>query len=208
MSLEKERESMKIELCRILTRIGALQFGTFKLTSGKTSPYYIDLRVVPSFPDALQRVCDFYLSLIRGDLGTEGFDRVAGIPTAGMPFASIIAYRLQKPFLYVRPTSRLHGRERRIEGVVMPGDRILLIDDLITTGHSLRRSAAAIRAEGGLVTDAVVLLDREEGGRERLAKEGVTVHCLLKMDEVAKRLYDMGVITEEQMKLILKQMKK
>jgi len=208
MSLEKERESMKIELCRILTRIGALRFGTFKLTSGKTSPYYIDLRLVPSFPDALQRVCDFYLSLIRGDLGTEGFDRVAGIPTAGIPFASIIAYRLQKPFLYVRPTRRLHGRERRIEGVVMPGDRILLIDDLITTGHSLRRSVAAVRAEGGLVTDAVVLLDREEGGRERLAKEGVKAHCLLKMDEVAKRLYDMGVIEEEQMKLILKQTKK
>jgi len=206
--LGEERESMKIELCRILTRIGALRFGTFRLTSGKTSPYYIDLRLVPSFPDALQRVCDFYLSLIRGDLETEGFDRVAGIPTAGIPFASIIAYRLQKPFLYVRPTKRLHGRERRIEGVVMPGDHILLIDDLITTGHSLRRSAAAIRAEGGLITDAVVLLDREEGGRERLAKEGVKVHCLLKMDGVAKRLYDMGVITEEQMRLILKQMKK
>jgi orotate phosphoribosyltransferase len=208
MSLEKEREFMKIELCRILTRIGALRFGTFKLTSGKVSPYYIDLRLVPSFPDALQRVCDFYLSLISSDLGTEGFDRVAGIPTAGIPFASIIAYRLQKPFLYVRPTRRLHGRERRIEGVVMPGDRILLIDDLITTGHSLRRSVAAIRAEGGLVTDAGVILDREEGGMERLAKEGVMVHFLLKMDEVAKRLYDMGVITEEQMKLILKQMKK
>jgi len=199
---------MKEELCQILARIGALKFGVFTLTSRRTSPYYIDLRLVPSFPDALQRVCDFYLSLIRGDLGTEGFDRVAGIPTAGIPFASIIAYRLQKPFLYVRPTRRLHGRERRIEGVVMPGDRILLIDDLITTGHSLRRSAAAIRAEGGLVTDAVVLLDREEGGRERLAKEGVKVHWLLKMDEVAERLCDMGVITEEQMKLILRQMKK
>lgn len=199
---------MKKELCQILARIGALKFGVFTLTSGRTSPYYIDLRVVPSFPDALQRVCDFYLGLIGGALGTEGFNRVAGIPTAGIPFASIIAYRLQKPFLYVRPTRRLHGRERRIEGVIMPGDRILLIDDLITTGHSLKRSAAAIRAEGGLVTDAVVLLDREEGGRERLVKEGVMVHCLLKMDEAAERLYDMGVITEEQMKLILKQMKK
>ncbi len=199
---------MKNELCRVLVKIGALKFGTFKLTSGRTSPYYIDLRIVPSFPDAFQRICDLYLNVIKRDLKVDEFERIAGIPTAGIPFASVIAYRLGKPFLYVRTHARLHGRERRIEGMVMPGDRVLLVDDLITTGLSLRRSVEAVRAEGGVVTDAVVLLDREEGGRERLAGEEVTLHYLLKVSEVADRLHEMGVITEGQLKTILKQVKK
>ncbi|NIM98830.1 MAG: orotate phosphoribosyltransferase, partial [candidate division Zixibacteria bacterium] len=122
------------------------------------------------------------------------FDRIAGIPTAGIPFASIIAYHLNKPFLYIRQRTRLHGRERRIEGLLMPGDRVLLIDDLITTGGSLRKAREAIRAEGGIVTDAVVLLDREEGGKQKLAEDNVTLHYLLRVSEAAEKLYEMDAI--------------
>jgi len=208
LSLNKEEEVMKVKLCRILNKIGALKFGTFKLTSGRISPYYIDLRIVPSFPDAFKRICDLYVSLIKTELGADNFDRVAGIPTAGIPFASLIAYHLNKPFLYIRQHVRLHGRERRIEGLLMPGDRVLLIDDLITTGGSLRKAAEAIRAEGGIVTDAMVLLDREEGGKENLAGHNVTLHYLLKMSEAAEKLYEMDAIKEDQYKLILKQVKK
>ena len=208
LSVEREKEEMKAELCRVLNKIGALEFGTFKLTSGKTSPYYIDLRIVPSFPDAFQKVCDLYVKLIEKDLGVEKFERVAGIPTAGIPFASLVAYQLKKPFLYIRPKARLHGRERRIEGILMPGDRVLLVDDLITTGKSLRKAVAAIRAEGGVVTDAVVLVDREEGGKEKMAKDDVLLHYLLRASEAASALYEMGVITEDQLKIISRQVKK
>lgn len=208
MSLEKDRELMKAELCRVLTKIGALRFGTFKLTSGKISPYYIDLRIVPSFPDAFRRICDLYVSLAKTDVGTDNFERIAGIPTAGMPFASIAAYHLNKPFLYIRQLARLHGRERRIEGLLLPGDRVLLIDDLITTGRSLIKAVEAIRAEGGVVTDAVVMLDREEGGRENLARDKVALRYLLKVSEAAEKLYEMAVIKEDQYKLILEQVKK
>lgn len=201
------RERMKEELCQILTRIGALKFGVFTLTSGRTSPYYIDLRIVPSFPEAFRRVCDLYVRLITEDLGVANFDRIAGIPTAGIPFASLIAYHLKKPFLYIRPRARLHGRERRVEGIMMPGDRVLLIDDLITTGRSLSKAAEAIRAEGGVVTDAVVLLDREEGGKERLAEDNITLHYLLEAGEAAEKLYEIGAITEDQLKTVLSQVK-
>jgi len=199
---------MKAELCRILNKIGALKFGAFKLTSGRMSPYYIDLRIVPSFPEAFRRICDLYLRIITEDLRVTIFERIAGIPTAGIPFASLVAYQLKKPFLYIRPRARLHGRERRVEGIMMPGDRILLIDDLITTGRSLRKAAEAIRSEGGVVTDAVVLLDREEGGKERLAKDNITLHYLLKASEAAGKLYEIGAITENQMKTVLRQVKK
>lgn len=198
----------KAELSRILHKIGAIKFGAFKLTSGRISPYYIDLRIVPSFSDAFQRVCHLYTKLIEKELGSDAFDRVAGIPTAGVPFASILAYQLKKPFLYIRPKLKLHGRERRIEGIIMPGNRVLLVDDLVTTGLSLVKAAKAIRAEGGLVEDALVLLDREEGGRERLTKENIKLRYLLTATEAAQKLHEAGAIDEEQLKIILKQAKK
>ena len=205
---EKSRESIKVEICKILNKIGALQFGVFKLTSGKISPYYIDIRIVPSFPDAFQEIRDFYVNFIKEEIGVKNFERVAGIPVAGIPFASLIAYNLKKPFLYIRKGVRLHGRQRRIEGVLAPGDRVLLIDDLITTGLSLVKASKAIMAEGGVVSDAVVLLDREEGGREKLEENGIELHALLNMSEIAIKLHEIGTIDEEQLKTILKQIKK
>lgn len=203
-----EKEEMKVELGRILNRIGALKFGAFKLTSGETSPYYIDLRVVPSFPDAFKRICEFYLEVIECDVGVDGFDRIAGIPTAGISFGSIVAYHLKKPFLYVRSAERQHGRGRWVEGILLSGDRVLLMDDLITKGGSILKVAEAVRAEGGIVTDAVVLLDREENGTSNLAENGIKLHYLLTITEVANKLYDMDAITQDQLNAILKQVKK
>jgi orotate phosphoribosyltransferase len=140
-------------------------------------------------------------------VGTENFDRVAGVPLAGMPFASQIAYNLQKPFLYVRKDPRDHGRQRRVEGILVSGDKVLLIDDLITTGLNLQNAAEAIKAEGGVVTDGVALLDREEGGKAELEKTGMKIHTLLQIREVANTLYEIGAIDEENLKTILKQIK-
>lgn len=206
--MEKSREAVKVEICKILNKIGALQFGAFRLTSGKISPYYIDLRIVPSFPDAFQKVCSFYVNFINKEVGVKNFERIAGIPVAGIPFASLIAYSLKKPFLYIRKGVRLHGRQRRIEGIIAPGDRVLLIDDLITTSLSLKKAAKTVMAEGGVVNDAVVLLDRGEGGRERLEERGIKLHALLNMSEIANTLYEIGTIDEEQLKTILKQIRK
>jgi len=204
----KKLENTKLKLCRILSKIGAIKFGTFKLTSGKLSPYYIDLRVVPSFPDAFKEICDIYIQLIEKELGTDTFDRVAGITTAGIPFASVVAYKLGKPFLYVRKGIKRHGRERRVEGVITPGDKIIIVDDLITTGRTLKNAARAIRAEGGIVEDAVVLIDREEGGFEVLVKDGIKLHYFLKVSEVAKKLHEIGVLSDEELETILSQIEK
>ena len=204
----KTEITKKVEIAKILHKIDALKFGVFKLTSGKASPYYIDLRVVPSFPDAFRKICDFYAEQITNQVGLKNFDRVAGVPLAGIPFASQIAYNLGKPFLYVRKGVRLHGRKRRVEGILISGDRVLLIDDLVTTGLTLNRAAKAVRAEGGVVREAVALLDREEGGREKLEKNGTNLHALLKMSEVAITLFEIGAIDEESRKTILKQIKK
>lgn len=208
MQKRKSRETVKVEICKILNKIGALKFGAFKLTSGKISPYYIDLRIIPSFPDVFQKICNLQASFIEKEIGVKSFDRIAGIPIAGIPFASLIAYNLKKPFLYIRKGVRLHGRKRRVEGILTSGDRVLLIDDLITTGLSLVEAMKAVEAEGGVTTDAVVLLDREEKGKEKLEKNGIKLHALLKMSEIANRLYEIGAIDEMQLKTILKQIKK
>ncbi len=198
---------MKADLCRILHKIGAFEFGAFKLSSGRTSPYYIDLRIIPSFPDAFQRISNLYLKLIKNELGTDSFERIAGIPLAGLPLGALVALQLEKPFLYIRPRAKVHGRQRLIEGIIMPGDRVLMIDDLITTGSSLRKAVVAVRAEGGVVNSAAVLLDREEGGKESLTKDNVNLHFVMKASEAADKLYEIGAITEEQFRIILKQAK-
>ena len=201
-------QTKKAEMAKILMKIDALKFGIFKLTSGKASPYYIDLRVVPSFPDAFTEICNFYTQSITSEIGLKNFNRIAGVPIAGIPFASQIAYNLKKPFLYVRKGMRRHGRQRRVEGILVSGDRVLLVDDLVTTGLTLRKATEAIRAEGGIVEQAVAFLDREEGGKEKLAKNGIQLHTLLKISEVAKTLYESGALDEESLKTITKQIKK
>lgn len=202
------QERKKNEMATILSNINALEFGIFRLTNRKVSPYYIDLRIIPSFPDVFKDICDFYADTIGRKIGIKNFDRIAGIPVAGIPFASQIAYNLRKPFLYVLKEAKLHGRERRVEGILVSGDKVLLLDDLVTTGLSIKKAAESIRAEGGVTTDAVTFLDREEGGTELLEKIGIRLHPLLKISEVATVLYEMGTLDEEGFKTIMKQIKK
>jgi orotate phosphoribosyltransferase len=118
-----------------------------------------------------------------------------------------VAFTLKKPFLYVRRGARLHGRGRRIEGIIAPGNRVMLVDDLITTGLSFQKAAKSITAEGGVVNNAVVLIDRQEGGKKRLEKSGIKLHALLSVTEIVNTLHELGTIDEGQAKLILKQVK-
>jgi len=98
----------------------------------------------------------------------------------------------------VRKEVKHHGREKMVEGLLVPGDKVLLVDDVITTGKNILDAAQTLRAEGGVVEDALVLVDREEEGREHLFKAGMKLHSVTRISELAKRLLDMDAITESQ----------
>jgi len=196
---------LEAELSQILVKTGATKFGLFKLSSGKLSPYYIDLRMIPGDPRALHTVIEIYEMMTKSKIGVASFDRIAGVPTAGVPYASILAYGLTKPFLYVRREAKMHGGERRIEGQLLPGERVVLVDDLITTGKNTLQAAEAIRAEGGQVRHVIVLIDRQEGGAAALAEAGLKLHAFTTVTRIARRLREFGLIDDDQYKAILAQ---
>lgn len=187
------KRNLAVEVIKRLFNCGAILFGEFTLTSGLKSPYYIDLRVIPSFPDDFLKICDAYYEVIVNEIGD--FDRIAGVPTAGIPFATMIAYKMRKPLIYVRKeVERGHGRGRLVEGVLNAGDRVLIVDDVATTGESLILTAESIFAHGGRVEDVVVLVDREQGASDNLSKRGLKLHSLIKISDAAKILFELGFI--------------
>lgn len=140
-----------------LQEIEALKFGDFTLASGAKSNFYVDLRFLPSFPMIFSDIIDKMYQDIQA-LGA--FDAIIGIPLAGIPFATALSLRTKKPLHLMRKIPKEHGMKKLIEGPSIEGKEILLIDDLISSGHSKEFAIDAIRNEGGKVSNLVVLINR------------------------------------------------
>ncbi|HZY93526.1 MAG TPA: orotate phosphoribosyltransferase [Candidatus Bathyarchaeia archaeon] len=193
------------ELPRILLHTGALQFGMFTLSGGKLSPYYLDLRVLPSFPDAFRTSIDLMGKTAER---VPEIGKIGGIPTGGLPWASVLAYSLSKPLVYVRKEVKHHGREKNVEGILAPGDKVLLVDDVVTTGKNILSAAQTIRSEGGVVESALVLIDRQENGETNLRREGITLYSVAKISALAEQLRDMDAIPQHQFEELANQLEK
>jgi orotate phosphoribosyltransferase len=189
-----------------LVETGALQFGRFTLSSGKASSYYIDLRRIPSFPKAYKKVVSAYRLLV-GEVGAENFDVVVGIATSGLAFSSPLAVSIGKPMVYVRQEEKSHGTKKRLEGVLPSGSTALVVDDLITTGGNIVYAVESLRAEGARVRDAVVLIDRLEGGKENLEKVGVRLHRFTTVLELSEVLYEKAIVKESQFRAVKEQVR-
>jgi len=145
---------------RMLLEIGAVHFNAtepFTLASGLPSPTYIDCRKLISHPRIRSTLMDFLAVTVMRDSGFEAFDNIAGGETAGIPFAAMVAERLGLPMSYVRKKPKGYGRNARIEGEMVPGQRVLLVEDLTTDGGSKLSFVEAIRATGASCSDAAVI---------------------------------------------------
>jgi orotate phosphoribosyltransferase len=201
----KGRKKLIEELAMVLVKVKALQIGTFTLASGRLSSYYVDLRAVPSYPGAYRYVIDAYAALLKNEVGLDKFDVIAGIPTAGLAFSSPIALQLEKPMIYVRKEAKDYGRQKRIEGSLNLGSRVLVMDDVITTGHSVMGGVDAIREEGGEVKNVAVLIDRLEGAKGNLKKSGVVLRPLTDILELVQILHERDEISSDELKAIKSQ---
>ena len=178
--------SGRLDLLRMLAEHSARR-GTFVLSSGKTSDLYIDARMTTMRPEGLVLVGTIGLAALR-ELGWRP-DSVGGLTLGADPIAYAIAYASAQAgtpirAFTVRKEAKQHGTGRRIEGPFQAGDRVVVIEDTITTGQSARNAIDAVRAEHGTVVGVLALVDREEGGREALMALGVPVHALTAASEI------------------------
>jgi uridine monophosphate synthetase len=177
-------------LIQRLFEIGAIRFGDFTLKSGMKSPFYIDLRVVISFPDVLESIG----GLMAAEITRCGADRIAGIPYAGLPLAVAASLAGKLPLIYPRREEKGYGTKRRIEGLFTAGERVVLIDDIVTDGASKFEAIEPLEGAGLIVKDLVILIDREQGGRELLAAKGYTLHSVLTISQCFSTLERTGVV--------------
>ena len=189
MSLEPGLEALALAL----HDVGAVKFGAFKLKSGIISPVYVDLRVLVSHPVLLGTVADRLLAC----LGDAPYDLLCGVPYTALPFATLMSARSGKGMVMRRKEAKDYGTKKIIEGAFQPGQRCVVVEDLVTSGISVFETVAPLEAEGLVVSDIVVLLDRQQGGRASIEKHGKRLHAALTITQLLHVLRYNGRIAEE-----------
>src|SRR5438128_887600 len=149
-----------------LKACGALQFGTFTLASGKTSSYYVDIKRAITRPDLLRAIAKAMAPFVRGA------SRIAGVELGAVPIAAAVSLASDKPYVIVRKAAKEHGTRHDFEGELNRGDLVLFVEDVVTTGGTLRGAIDRLRDHGAVVEDCVCVVDREEGGAILLAEIG------------------------------------
>jgi orotate phosphoribosyltransferase len=200
---QEERQYLMKRIAFSLIENEALKIDDYTLASGKKSPYYVDLRQAISDPITMDWIASSLARIIDNEIGREKFDKILGVPTAGVPFTTIVSQKLAIPMLYYRKERKMHGVRKKIEGKLERNDRILMIDDLITTGESVVKAAEAAREQGGIVTELVVLLDREQGGRRFILSHHIMPHVLFNISEAFEWLHEVQLMSDDDYKMIL-----
>jgi uridine monophosphate synthetase len=183
-----------------LLEAGCIKFGQFTLKSGMISPIYIDLRRLVSFPQLLQEVAKAYLPI----LDKLSFDRIAGLPYAALPIATCISIQGGWPLIYPRKELKDYGTKAEIEGVFNENDRVVVIDDLTTTGGSKFESIEKLISAGLNVKDVVVLIDRQSGAAEALSNAGYKLHSVTTLINLLEYYEKCGKVQAEQVELVRK----
>jgi len=174
-----------------------IKFGDFTLTSGKNSSYYIDLRLVPCYPHQFRKMIKNLQNLVIEKTGLDNFDSLATVPTGGLVITSALAIEIVKPLIYVRNKPKEHGAAKSIEGKTSAGMKIVMVDDVMTTGTSVLNGIKQLKETGLSISDVYVVINRLEGADKALDDIGVQIHQLTDILEITNILFQEKLINEE-----------
>ncbi|WP_333596865.1 orotidine-5'-phosphate decarboxylase [Chryseobacterium flavum] len=175
-------------------KLGIIKFGRFTLKSGIESPFYVDLRPLASDPKILKNLANYLLEM----LPLDNFDLICGVPYAALPMATAMSLESYIPLIIKRKEAKSYGTKKLIEGIYQKGQNCLLVEDVITSGKSLVETIAEVEQEDLKVSDIVVVLDREQGGKQLLESKGYRVHTLFNISEVCGILQETGELSDEE----------
>lgn len=179
-------------------KLGIIKFGRFTLKSGIESPFYVDLRPLASDPKILKKLANYLLDM----LPLDNFDLICGVPYAALPMATAMSLESYLPLIIKRKEAKQYGTKKILEGIFTKGQNCLLVEDVITSGTSLLETIPEIENEGITVSDIVVVLDRQQGGKEILENKGFRVHTLFTISEVCAMLKEEGHLTDDEVERI------
>ncbi len=177
-SLALPRERRLAELGQDLVHAAYLR-GSFVLRSGQTSNYYFDKYLFETRPSILRRLGSFL-----ADMVPSGTDRIAGPELGAVPLVTAISLDIGLPFVIVKKAGKGYATARQVEGELYPDERVVLVEDVVTTGSQAIESAAILRRMGVHVTDVLVVIDREEGAAENLAAKGYHLRALFRRSDL------------------------
>ena len=190
---------MDKKIAKALADANVVKFGEFTLVSGMKTPVYFDLRILPSYPNSMKIVAEELSKLVK----KLKADIVAGAEKAGMPLSTAVSLKTKIPMIYARKMPKSYGTGEMIEGVLQKDAKVVLIDDMTTNGFSKIKFIDGIKHAGGIVKDVFVVLDRQQGGAETLAKAGVKLHSLITSRELLAYMKEHGMIGESKYDEIL-----
>jgi uridine monophosphate synthetase len=174
---------METSFLNSLVEIGCIKFGDFTLKSGHKSPIYIDLREIISYPNLLQDLAKIFVQKIN-----TNHQLICGVPYAALPMATALSLYCQLPMIIKRKEAKKYGAKKLIEGKYSKGDRVIVIEDVITSGISLEETIQELEAEGLIIDKILVVLNREQGGLEKLQSKGYTVEALYSLSSMLMQL--------------------
>lgn len=173
----------------------------FTWTSGLKAPIYCDNRITISYPDVRERIAEGLASAIRGRFPAA--EVIAGAATGGIPHAAWVSQKLKLPMVYVRSKPKGHGRQNRIEGVLKPGQKTVVIEDLVSTGTSSLKVAEAVREAGGIVLAVLAIFTyRLPMAEEAFAASGIPLVTLTDYEVLLERAVAGGRIGRDQLELL------
>ena len=193
------------EFAIFLYKNDIIKFGNFTLASGKNSSYYIDLRLVPSYPHQFRKMIKNLQNLIIEKTGLDDFDSLASVPTGGLLVTSALAIEVLKPLIYVRNKPKEYGTTKSIEGKTSAGMKVVMVDDVVTTGTSVLNGIKQLQEAEISVSDLYVIINRLEGADKILDEVGVQIHQLTDILEITNVLFQEKLVSEEIFEKIKKQ---